>query len=298
MSEENEQRPVGLIGLGLLGKAIAGRLLEAGVPVVGFDVSEPAREGARAMGVDVVEDHHSVAAACDVIFLSLPTSEIRQELLWGAGNLANALQEGSLLLDTTTGRPQDTEADWTQLNAMQVDFVDVCVLASSALVSRGEAVLLVGDDEGRARGYAALLDTFARQVFYLGKVGDGSRMKLVANQVLGLNRLVLAEALGLAQRCGLDLTKTLEVLQSGPASSQVMFAKGPKMIAGDFEPEARLAQHAKDVGLILELGEASGASMPVSALHKSVLDQLIASGHGGLDNSAVVKAFQGTDTPE
>lgn len=298
MSNGNEPRPVGLIGLGLLGKAIAGRLLSAGFQVAGTDVSEAARESAHAMGVELVDSHHTIAATCDVIFLSLPTSEIRQDLLWGAGQLAGSLQEGSLLLDTTTGRPEDTEADWARLNAMLVDFVDVCVLASSALVSRGEAVLLVGDTESRAGGYSPLLDAFARQVFYLGKAGDGSRMKLVANQVLGLNRLVLAEALGLAGRSGLDLEKTLEVLQSGPASSQVMFTKGPKMIAGDFEPEARLAQHAKDVGLILELGEACGANLPVSVLHKTVLEGLIASGLGGLDNSAVVKAFQGTDTPE
>jgi 3-hydroxyisobutyrate dehydrogenase-like beta-hydroxyacid dehydrogenase len=175
---------------------------------------------------------------------------------------------------------------------MQVDFVDVCVLASSALVSRGEAVLLVGDAESRAGGYAPILQTFGRQIFYLGKAGDGSRMKLVANQVLGLNRLVLAEALGLAERCGLDLEKTLDVLKSGPASSQVMFTKGTRMIAGDFTPEARLAQHAKDVGLILEMGEHCGANLPLSALHREVLTQLIDSGLGGEDNSAVVRAFK------
>lgn len=292
MHSGNEQRPAGLIGLGLLGKAIAGRLLGAGIRVTGFDVSESAREEARKMGVVIADDHHAVATAGDVIFLSLPASEIRQELLWGSGQLAGSLNEGSLLLDTTTGRPEDTEADWARLNAMQVDFVDVCVLASSAQVSRGEAVLLVGDSESRAGGYAPLLEAFARQVFYLGKAGDGSRMKLVANQVLGLNRLVLAEALGLAERCGLDLGKTLEVLQSGPAASQVMFTKGARMIAGDFVPEARLAQHAKDVGLILEMGESCGARLPVSALHQQVLEQLIDAGLGGLDNSAVVTAFR------
>jgi 4-hydroxybutyrate dehydrogenase/sulfolactaldehyde 3-reductase len=276
----------------VLGKAIAGRLLSAGFMVAGFDVAESAREEARAMGVEVVDDHHAVAAVCDVIFLSLPTSEIRRELLWGAGRLADSLNEGALLLDTTTGRPEDTEADWARLNAMQVDFVDVCVLASSALVSRGEAVLLVGDAESRAGGYAPILQTFGRQIFYLGKAGDGSRMKLVANQVLGLNRLVLAEALGLAERCGLDLEKTLDVLKSGPASSQVMFTKGTRMIAGDFTPEARLAQHAKDVGLILEMGEHCGANLPLSALHREVLTQLIDSGLGGEDNSAVVRAFK------
>ncbi len=291
MHEESEQRPVGLIGLGLLGKAIAGRFLSAGIAVTGCDVAQSARDEARALGVTVVDDHHAVAATCGVIVLSLPTSEIRQELLWGGG-LAESLSEGALLLDTTTGRPEDTEADWARLNALQIDFVDVCVLASSALVARGEAVLLVGDAESRAGGYAPLLKTFGKQIFYLGKAGDGSRMKLVANQVLGLNRLVLAEALGLAEHCGLDLEKTLDVLKSGPASSQVMFTKGARMIAGDFTPEARLAQHAKDVGLILEMGEHCGANLPVSSLHRDVLNQLIDAGHGAEDNSVVVRAFK------
>jgi len=279
--------------MGLLGKAIAERLLASGHTVCGCDVDDSACAAAAALGVHVADDHHAVAASCGVIFLSLPTSEIRRELLWGAGDLAASLSEGALLLDTTTGRPEDTEADAARLAALQVDLVDVCVLASSRQTAAGEAVVLVGDSEARASGYAPLLAAFSRQQFCLGKPGDGCRMKLVANQVLGLNRLVLAEALGLAERCGLDPAKTLAILQSGPAASQVMFTKGPRMLAGDFAPEARLAQHAKDVGLILEMGEACGAPLPVSALHRDVLSRLIEAGHGGEDNSAVIRAFRG-----
>lgn len=294
MSEISPGRPVGLIGLGLLGNAIAGRLLASGVSVVGFDIAPEARDSASALGVEVVADHEAVAARCDVILLSLPTSEIRRSLLWGEGGLAARLGEGTLLLDTTTGRPEDAESDHARLKSMLVDYVDVCVLASSAQTARGEAVLLVGDTAARAGGYGHLLEAFGRKIFYLGKVGDGSRMKLVANQVIGLNRLVLAEALGLAERCGLDLEKTLEVLQSGPAASQVMFTKGVRMITGNFAPEARLAQHAKDVGLILELGAAHNARLPLTRLHGELLDELIAQGLGGLDNSAVVRAFRGS----
>jgi len=286
------QRPVGLIGLGLLGKAIAGRLLRGGYAVAGCDPNPDARAAAAEMGVAVAAGHGAVAASCGVILLSLPNSEIRRELLWGAGGLAAALSEGTLLLDTTTGRPEDTVSDWEKLGDRQVDLVDVCVLASSRQTEAGEAILLVGDAESRAAGYAPLLATFSKQQFYLGKPGDGSRMKLVANQVLGLNRLVLAEALGLAEKCGLDLEKTLEVLQSGPAASQVMVTKGSRMIAGDFAPDARLAQHAKDVGLILAMGEACRAELPVSKLHQEVLARLIDQGHGGDDNAAVAKAFR------
>lgn len=297
MSDESAQRPVGLIGLGLLGQALAGRLLAAGYPVMGCDISTDACSRAAAAGVTVLDDHHAVADACDVILLSLPTSEVRQELLWGDGRLAGSLSEGALLLDTTTGRPEDTEADQQRLAALQVDLVDVCVLASSRQVATGHAdvVLLVGDREDHATAYAPLLHALAPTAFYLGKAGDGNRMKLVANQVVGLHRMVLAEALGLAERCGLDPATTLAVLRSGLAASAVMDTKGQKMLDSDYSPVARLAQHAKDVDLILEMGKACGASLPVSELHHAMLSHLIELGHGEKDNSVVIEAFRGPD---
>lgn len=296
MGEPALRRPAGIIGLGLLGQALAGRLLGGGYPVCGYDTDEAARAAAGAAGVDVLAGPHAVAAACDVIFLSLPSSVERQDLLWGDGRLAGALSEGALLLDTTTGRPEDTEADAERLAPLHVDLVDACVLGSSEQVAAGDAVLLVGDRESRAGGYAPLLETFARNTFYLVDAGDGCRMKLVANQVLGLHRLVLAEALGLAERCGLDPARALEILKAGPASSAVMETKGRRMLDRDFAPAARLAQHAKDVDLILELGEACGATLPVSELHRAVLARLIEDGRGGDDNSVVIEAFSKTQS--
>jgi len=298
MADPESCRPVGIVGLGLLGKALAGRLLAGGHAVCGSDINAEARAAAAAIGVRVLDDHHAVAGACDVLFLSLPNSDIRQGLLWGEGRLAGSLSEGTLLLDTTTGRPEDAVADAQRLAPLQVDFVDVCVLASSQQVSERNATLLVGDSESRAAGYATLLDTFAHSVFYLGETGNGCRMKLVANQAVGLHRMVLAEALALAERCGLDPGKTLEVLRSGLASSAVMETKGQKMLDCDFTPVARLAQHAKDVDLILEMGKSCGAHLPLSELHHDVLARLIAQGHGEEDNSVVVQAFRGRGNSE
>jgi 3-hydroxyisobutyrate dehydrogenase-like beta-hydroxyacid dehydrogenase len=116
-------------------------------------------------------------------------------------------------------------------------------------------------------------------------------MKLVVNLVLGLNRAALAEGLALAHHCGLDPTAALEVLRAGPAYSRMMDIKGAKMLAGDFTPQARLAQHLKDVRLILKLGEASGARLPLSTLHRALLEQLAAAGYHDADNSAIIRAF-------
>ena len=127
----------------------------------------------------------------------------------------------------------------------------------------------------RAKEFAhaePLFRLFATKWFHVGPWGGGARTKLVVNLVLGLNRAVLAEGLAFARRCGLDLPAVLDTLRSGAAYSRVMDAKGAKMTAGDFTTEARLAQHLKDVRLILETGSRCGAALPLSHLHEQLRD--------------------------
>jgi 3-hydroxyisobutyrate dehydrogenase-like beta-hydroxyacid dehydrogenase len=107
-----------------------------------------------------------------------------------------------------------------------------------------------------------------------------------------LNRAVLAEGLNLAQRAGLDPAAMLAVLRSGLAYSRVMDTKGRKMLESDFSPEARLRQHHKDVRLILELGAACGARVPLSELHDLLLSRAAELGFADADNSAIIRAFQ------
>jgi 3-hydroxyisobutyrate dehydrogenase len=117
-------------------------------------------------------------------------------------------------------------------------------------------------------------------------------MKLVVNLVLGLNRAVLAEGLTLARHLELDLPQTLAVLKAGAAYSTVMDAKGAKMLSGDFAPQARLSQHAKDVRLILAAAGQSGVDLPLSQVHRELLERALAAGLGELDNSAIFRAFE------
>ncbi len=116
-------------------------------------------------------------------------------------------------------------------------------------------------------------------------------MKLVTNLVLGLNRAVLAEGLAFAEAQGLDAEAVLAILQAGPAASRVMDIKGRRMIERDFAPEARLRQHAKDVGLILDTASDVGRGLPLSELHSDLLQDLLDRGIGDLDNSAIREAF-------
>ncbi|GMW02101.1 MAG: 2-hydroxy-3-oxopropionate reductase [Candidatus Hydrogenedentota bacterium] len=284
---------IGMIGLGLMGRAMSARLLQAGFRVSGFDIAAEAAEHAARLGVDVASSADAVAAQTRLVILSLMTSQDRRDLLWGSHDLACTLLENQILLDTTTGKPEDLETDSERLRRERnVHLVDVCISGSSQVVAEGRAIALVGD-VGPNSQYDNVLRSFCKSVHYMGSPGTGCRAKLIVNLVFGLNRLVLAEALGLARKCGFDLNVILEVLKEGETHSTAMETKGPKMISSQYEPAvARLSQHAKDVKLILELAESCGARTPLSALHESIIDEVVAAGFGDLDNAAIYKAFE------
>ena len=288
-----ERDRIGIVGLGLVGRAVAKRLIAAGCYVCGYDIAETACTAAREFGVDVLPDAQAVARNAKTILLSLLTSENRRELMWGSQEMAGALQPGSLVLDAITGRPEDIQEDAARLAKDNVKLVDVCLSGSSQVIGDGRALALVGDEQEKA-DYADLLNVFSKQQYWFGAAGQGNRVKLIVNLVFGLNRLVLAEALGLAERAGFDLGDILEVLRAGDTYSTVMDAKGPKMVSGIYEPPvARLAQHAKDVHLILEFARQVGAAVPVSETHADLIDSLVRDGWGDFDNAAIFEAYRG-----
>lgn len=280
---------VGIIGLGLVGSALSERLIAAGLEVAGYDI-DPGRGAAlAAIGGVPSESALDVARQCERIVLSLPTSDISAHVIEEiAAELA-----GKLVLDTTTGEPAAMARLGQSLTKRGVEYLDATIAGSSNQVRRGEVVVLIGGEVSAIERATDVLKTFATRWFHLGPAGSGARMKLVVNLVLGLNRAVLAEGLAFAQANGINPAQALEVLRAGPAFSRVMETKGPRMLAGDFAPEARLAQHHKDVRLILSAATEWGAKVPLSALHERLLAELIAAGCGELDNSAIVRAFVG-----
>lgn len=283
---------VGIIGLGLIGRAIARRLIDAGHTVSGFDISADAMAAAAKDGVSAQVSATDVAASADILFLCLLTSDDRRDLLWGDRKFADQLREQSTIVDVSTGRPTDFAEDHARLRERNVRLVDICITGSSEAVASGEAIALIGAAKDGSP-FEPLVETFTRSQHYLDEPGAGLRMKLVVNLVIGLNRLVLAEALSLAQKGGHDLKETLDVLKDGGAYSAVMDTKGSKMITGAFDPPAaRLAQHAKDVHLIMEYAEALGAEVPVTELHAHLIDGLVKRGLGDLDNAAIIKAYE------
>jgi 3-hydroxyisobutyrate dehydrogenase-like beta-hydroxyacid dehydrogenase len=233
-------------------------------------------------------DAAELCQSCERIVLSLPTSDIVREVVQPLlGTLS-----GKTIIDTTTGDPEATDQTGRTLTEHGADFLVATIAGSSTQVSRGQVILITGGSEQVVMRCDDLFSVFSKQRFHVGNWLAAARMKLVVNLVLGLNRAVLAEGLSFARACGIDPRLALDILKAGPAFSRAMETKGERMVTGDFAPEARLAQHAKDVGLIVEQGEQLGASVPLSHMHRELLGDLVKLGFGDEDNSAIIRAFE------
>jgi 3-hydroxyisobutyrate dehydrogenase-like beta-hydroxyacid dehydrogenase len=274
---------IGLIGAGLLGSALAERLLAAGFPLTVYD-TDPARTHAAAtLGATPAVSAQDAAAATHVI-LCLPDSTVSAAVLEA---LRQSLAAETIVIDTTTGEPAQME----HLAGRVPRYVDATIAGSSQQVRQGEAIVMAGGAAADIESCRPVFAAFSMRSFLTGGPGSGARMKLVVNLVLGLNRAALAEGLAFASACGVDPALALEVLRSGPAYSTAMDRKGPRMLRRDWTPEARLRQHHKDVRLILAEARRNGARVPLSELHQRLLAEAEQAGFADADNSAIFETY-------
>ena len=221
--------------------------------------------------------------------LSLPDSRVVETVL---NEVGAELRPGQVILDTTTGEPEDAMRFAERLRLLGVAYLDATVSGSSEQLRRGEALCMVGGEATDFARCAGLFAALGSPVMHVGGSGDGAKMKLVTNLVLGLNRAALAEGLALAEGMRLDLRQTLQVLQSSAAASRIMDSKGEKMIAREFSPVARLSQHLKDVRIIQQAGESAGLHLPLTEAHRRLLEEAETAGLGAQDNSAVIEVIR------
>lgn len=292
-----QTNPVGLIGLGLLGQALAHRLTGAGLAVAGFDIDPDKTTKLVEIGGQPTHSISDLAQRCAPIVLAVFSTDqvedvVERELLPVLGDGSN-----TIVLCASTCDPDRIAALNARVEPRGLRLLETPISGSSGQVARGEGVGLIGGDPTVAAEVEPILRVLFPTYFHIGKVGDGGRAKLAINLILGLNRIALAEGLTFAQRLGLDPAAFLDVARKSAAYSQVMDVKGGKMVDRDFTPEGRVTQHLKDVHLMLEQAERIGQKLPALEVHADVLEACVRHGEGDLDNSIVVEEIRRRTKP-
>jgi len=268
----NADRSVGVIGLGLLGSAIAARLAEAGFDVTGYDRSaEAMRRFAGRSGEAALQARRVVLAVFD-------TSDVEE-----------VVRESSarLYIDCTTGDPQRIEALAARLAGEGVGYVEAPIAGGSESARRGEATMLVGGDSA---GCEDLLGAISSRRVHVGRVGMASRAKLAINLVLGLSRAGLAEGMAFAESQGIGRAQFLEVIGQTSAAAPSALRKGARMVSGDYgSPESRIRQHLKDVHRMQEI---TRIPLPLTQAHENLLSAAVDAGDAELDNAALIRRWE------
>jgi 3-hydroxyisobutyrate dehydrogenase-like beta-hydroxyacid dehydrogenase len=283
---------IAYIGMGLLGSALAENLGKAAYTVRGFDIAPERMREHEARGGLPTRSPADAARGAAVVMTCLMTADLVRDALFGPEGAIDAAAPGVVVIDNSTIHPDASAALAARLAARGIPMLDAPVAGSSGQARRREAPVMVGGEAeifGRCR---PILDALSERVRHVGPNGAGARAKLVVNLVLGLNRLALAEGLLFGLRQGLDGKALLAILKDSSAYSRAMDIKGERMIEGNFEAEGKLAQHLKDVELMLEVGHAAGVPLLATALHRQLLLAGVTGGLGERDNSAIIAVLR------
>ena len=278
-------KKIGIIGVGLLGGALAHRFSNQGWEVIGHDHKATSTEM-----LTMCDLATELVMQCKTVLLSLPTSDVVSKVI---NSLGSTITNQHCFIDTTTGKPEEMIEVGETLDRLGANYLEANIAGSSVLTKTGNATLFLGGEKGVINSQEDLLNALTTKQFHLGPVGAASKFKLVHNLMLGLNRAGLAEGLALAETLGFNPSEALVILNKTPAASLAMEAKGDKMAMGKYTPpQAKLAQHLKDVRIIRQLADKVGAHTPLTNAHLSLLEKAESLGFGESDNAAIIEAFR------
>lgn len=283
---------VGLIGIGLMGTALARRLIDAGFSVIGYDVAQGRCDELRRMGGEAVTSVAAVARRCEVVLIAVMTVAQVEEAVEGPGGLIETGGIVRIALCTSTCDPDRIEALAGRAAARGLAFLDTPVSGTSRQVLQGDGFGLIAGDKQAAETVAPMLNAIYPRSQFLGPAGAASKTKLAINHILGLNRVALAEGLVFAETLGLDLKGFLAAARQSAAYSQIMDVKGDKMVDGDFAPVSKVSQHLKDIRTMLGEAVRRGQELPFLSLLAEVVEACERRGEGERDNAITIEEIR------
>ena len=282
---------VAIIGTGRMGAAMAGTLRRAGFGVTVFNRTRDKAEAvAKETGATVASTGRAAAVRADVVLSSLADDRALRHAYGGEDGVVAGLQAGAVLLETSTVDPETVQAVRADVEGRGAHLLDAPVSGSVPLVERGELMIMVGGEAGPLEKARPVLDALARKVIHVGELGAGATMKLAVNGVVHALSAAVSEALVLAERAGVDRRAAYEVIASSAAAAPFVHYKRAAFEQPGETPVAfSLDLVAKDLDLILALGERVGAPLRQVAANRELVRRATGEGYGPQDMSALAE---------
>jgi 3-hydroxyisobutyrate dehydrogenase/glyoxylate/succinic semialdehyde reductase len=283
---------VGVIGLGIMGGAISRNLIERGWHVIGFDIDPARRSELAEADVTIAADVAQLTRDAPVIMTSLPTPAAVREV---AQAIANSGQSPRIVIELSTLSLADKLAFEVTLKAASHIALDCPLSGTGAQAKARDLIVYASGDSKAIAACTGLFSDFAKQSADLGRYGNGSRMKFVANHLVAINNVAAAEAMILAERAGLDPQMVVDMVGPGAGGSRMFQMRAPMMVERVYEPATmKVSTWKKDMAIIAEFADDVGCTTPLFTLTQPVYSQAMAMGLGDQDTASVFEVLKKT----
>lgn len=284
------QPTLGFVGLGIMGSAMSGNLLEAGFQVFGFDPSAAARTRFKKAGGRPCTSAAAVAAQVDVIIASLPHAVALME---AARAIVAAGRKGLVVIETSTLDIEDKIVARDLLRGAGVTLLDCPLSGTGAQAVRKDLSVYSSGPAKAVQRLGSVFDGFSKANYYLGEFGNGMRMKLMANLLVAIHNVSTAEVLLFGQRMGIAPDLAVRVLADGAGGSRMLDVRGPVMAKRTWaDATMKVGTWQKDMKLIGAALAATHAPAPLFAATQPIYNAAMGAGHADHDTAAVFDVLE------
>lgn len=292
MSAASAKGTVGVIGLGIMGGAIAKNLAAASWRVVGYDIDAARTAEAKAAGVETLANAAAVAAAADTIITSLPTAAALDSTVQA---IASAKVPRRVVVEAGTFSLDDKARAETALRAAGHVLLDCPLSGTGAQARTRDLVIYASGDKASIAALKPLFADFSRQAYDLGAFGNGSKMKFVANLLVAIHNVASAEAFVLGMKAGLDPRQIYDLIKNGAGNSRVFELRGPFMAQDRYDGDnvtMKVGMWQKDMSVIGDFARKSGVPTPLFSATEPIYAAAMSTGHAGDDTAAVCAVLE------
>ncbi len=293
MSETGKTQTVGIIGLGSMGMGSALAMVDAGLTVIGCDVSAAACDQFIAGGGQCAENPGKVAEQADIVLVVVVNSQQVDSVLFGDNGVVANMQAGGLVIQCATVAPSYVRELEGRLAERGLNLIDAPISGGSVKARQGKLSVMASGAPTNFDRAKDVLNAIAEKIYRLGDAaGAGSSVKLVNQHLAGIHIAAAAEAMALGISMGLDPDTLYEVITNSAGNSWMFENRVPHILAGDYTPHSAVNIFVKDLGIVHSTGRELTLPLPIASTALQQFTAASAAGHGREDDSAVIKVYE------
>lgn len=285
-------KKIGFIGLGIMGKPMAGNLIVAGYQLVVHDINREAVQELVAKGAEEALSPREASESADAIVTILPDDDTVEQVATGKEGVLEGMSEGAILVDMSTISPTTAKRIAERLEANGMEMLDAPVSGGEVGAIEGSLSIMVGGKQEIFDRVLPVLQKMGKNINYVGDHGAGQVAKASNQIIVALTIEAVAEALIFAKKSGVDPAKVRDALLGGFAHSRVLELHGRRMLERNFEPGGKVRLHKKDTGIAMSIAKELGMYLPGTSLVSQLWNAVAAQGGLDWDHSSMVKVLE------